>query len=542
MIAICEPGGTTPNPWMAATGNGRDGAAMLLADLCNDALSHVAERVVRAGEACWFASTCHAARQATRHACARLKLPLCTKAATACLTLRRLELAMTLPRFLELVHANMNATSASSRPHSLGRKWVWSPAGERVLAAGATPEVLDYAWAGWRLSLEPLNPGCFLVRAAAAGRVDLLKEMDRTAEEQALDPILSGRTLRHKLGLIGGFPTGAYPVGLGSTLEWVETALMEPALRGGKPDAIEWYYDRMEMGDLMVLGASPHSLWRTALDSRECATAQGPLARLARAAALGKDPYAMLGFLQTWMWPRLGSRAPMQCRRAHIAIAGATIRSLVDATNDEAAQAWQWLQGAWPQGVRMMLEVLSSEGNVHVAPIARHIFEVRNVRVYQWMQARLEAGKWMGGLCEVNNSDRSRRLRFAHATLGAIAKRRTEQEKCNPHAAWELDRALCVQALTDACECSVRPDPGGLAHCIALWDEQWQQTTGVHADALLEHDPGALVDALCAVATLDAPCAHMLGYIRQTYVAKLREAGSGCTHAMACKLRDAGVW
>ena len=28
------------------------------------------------------------------------------------------------------------------------------------------------------------------------------------------------------------------------------------------------------------------------------------------------DPYAMLGFLQTWMWPRLGSRAPMQCRRA----------------------------------------------------------------------------------------------------------------------------------------------------------------------------------------------------------------------------------
>ena len=120
----------------------------VLLDLPDDALAALCERVVRNGEAHWCAVTCHTLRRAVLEACQKLKLPLSSMASTAYLTLRRLEQAMTLPRFRELVHANMNATSAAAaRPHSLDRKWVWSPAGECALAACAPPNVLDYAWA-----------------------------------------------------------------------------------------------------------------------------------------------------------------------------------------------------------------------------------------------------------------------------------------------------------------------------------------------------------------------------------------------------------
>ena len=527
----------------------------VLLDLPDDALAALCERVVRNGEAHWCAVTCHTLRRAVLEACQKLKLPLSSMASTAYLTLRRLEQAMTLPRFRELVHANMNATSAAAaRPHSLDRKWVWSPAGECALAACAPPNVLDYAWTRWRLSTDPHNPGCFVSRAAAAGRVDLLKEMDRTAEEQGVDPSHNWRTLHFKFSAIGAFLTGSYLRGMRQTLEWVEDALMEPALRSGKTGAIEWYYERMEMGDVVKMGASPQpkemlSLWRCALDRSGNGSMQAPLTRLARAAALGKNPYAMLNFLQTWMWPRLGSRAPMQCRRAHIAIAAATVLSLLDATNDEAAQGWRWLQSAWPLGIKMMLEVLSSESTTHVAPIMRGIFEVRNVKVYQWMSASLDDGKWMHGLCGVNTSHRSRRLRFAHATLGSIAKRRSEQDSVDPEAEWELDRALCVQALADAfawawerseLDLSKMPSDG------KEWQQAFQHDTCVHADMLLEHDPWALVDALCKFASgadpKDPLCTYTRGYLRGSYVEGLREPGSWCTCAMADKLQAVGLW
>ena len=392
--------------------------------------------------------------------------------------------------------------------------------------------------------------------------------MDRTAEEQGLDESHNWRTLRNKFNAIGAFPTGAHLAGMRQTLDWVEAALLEPALRSGKSDAIEWYYDRMEMSDLVRLGASPqvkemHTLWRCALDrSTPQSSMHAPLTRLARAAALGSDPYAMLGFLQTWMWPRLGSRAPMQCRRAAIAIAGAAVLSLLDATNNEAAQAWQWLQGAWPQGVDMMLHVLASEGNVHVAPVARNLFEVRNVKVYQWMQARLDEGKWLHGLCGVNNNDRSRRLRFAIATLNAIDKRRTEQEKYDPEATWELDRPLFVQALADAFAWAwerpslaelmpnvADPDSWDVTACWQ-WHDLFEGDVGQHADARLEHDPGALVDALCRFAASDALSAS--DHRRQVTWEKLYDVyvrrlhmqwpRNGCTHAMADKLRAVNMW
>lgn len=545
---------------------------MLLADLPEDALTALCERVVRNGEAYWCAVTCHTLRGAVLAACQNLELPLSSIASTACVSLKRLELAMTLPRFRALVHANMNAASATSaRPHSLDRKWVWSPAGERALVTRAPVEVLDYAWAQWRLSLDPHNPGCFLVRAAAAGRVDLLKEMDRTAEEQGLDPALNWRTLHHKFGAIGASPTGAHLLGMQQTLEWVEEALMEPALRSGKTGAVEWYYERMETADLARFGASPnhqhvqgvHFMWRCALDRAGDSTTSpmmAPLTRLARAAALGSDPHAMLGFLQTWMWPRLGSRAPMQCRRAHVTIAGTTVLSLLDATSDVAAQAWQWLQGAWPQGARMMLEVLASEANIHVAPVMRSIWEVCNVQVYKWMQARLGPGKWLAELARDHllavGSANSARLRFAHMTLAAIDQRRGEQGPVDPEAVWELDRALFVQALADALvwawergELEPLHDTGAWKQVAeAKWQLLFQADTGVHADSRLEHDLSALVDALCAFASRadpeDALCAYTRGYLRGNYVASLHERwpALGCTRDMAFKLERAGLW
>ena len=188
---------------------------------------------------------------------------------------------------------------------------------------------------------------------------------------------------------------------------------------------------------------------------------------------------------------------------------------------------------------------------------------MRNVKVYQWMQARLDEGKWLHGLCGVNNNDRSRRLRFAHrdarmrSPSGAPSRRST-----TPRRTWELDRALCVQALADAFAWAwERPSLAELMPNVAdpdSWDVtacwQWHDLfdgdVGQHADARLEHDPGALVDALCRFAASDALSAS--DHRRQVtweklydvYVRRLRMQWPryGCTHAMADKLRAVNMW
>ena len=310
-------------PHQAATEAARP-EPMVLTDLADDALAALCERVVRNGEAYWCAVTCHALRRAVLAACQKLKLPPSSMASTACLSLKRLEQAMTLPRFRELVHANMNATSAASaRPHSLDRKWVWSPAGERSLAARASPQVLDYAWAQWRLSLDPHNPGCFVTCVVAAGRVDLLKEMDRTAEEQGLDESHNWRTLRNKFNAIGAFPTGAHlardatdprlgrgrAAGAGAAQRQVRRHRVVLRPHGdGRPREARRVAAGQGDAHAVALRARPLH----AAKARCMRRSRGSRARRRSAS----DPYAMLGFLQTWMWPRLGSRAPMQCRRA----------------------------------------------------------------------------------------------------------------------------------------------------------------------------------------------------------------------------------
>ena len=519
-----------------------------LTDLNGDVLALVCERIVRAGEAFWFASTCRAARAATQRACNQLRLPLCTRAATAFTSVERLEMAMGLKPLRALVHANMNATNAStSRPASLHRKYVWSPAGERVLAAGATAKVLDYAWAGWRTSYEVRNPGCFLVAASAAGRADLLVEMDRHNVEIAHARLGSG--LCNRLD-------GALICGSHMDIQWIEDGILVPALRSGNTAAIRWYYERSERRSREI--PSVATCFRAALDPKYLPAQAGscPLQRLSRAAALGRDPIAALNFLQTWMWPRFGSRAPSRAGAAAVKIAAAVLLSSLGSNQSETAQAWQWLEGFAPQGAHSMLEILSAEGNVHTGPLVRRIWEVRHVDVYRWMQDRFGPQQWLHqlALTNLNNHPGDMRLAFAHLNLVAIKWRRTEQEKYDPEASWQLDRELCTLALADALVWSLSEFHTvpvswlGLTLTMAAQEDRLKALVGEHVEALLEHDPGALVDAVCDAASRavgefggDGPRALVMEYMSESCARPLLLAGSGCTHAMQLQLRAAAL-
>ena len=94
---------------------------------------------------------------------------------------------------------------------------------------------------------------------------------------------------------------------------------------------------------------------------------------------------------------------------------------------------------------------------------------------------------------------------------GAPSRRST-----TPRRTWELDRALCVQALADAFAWAwerpslaelmpnvADPDSWDVTACWQ-WHDLFEGDVGQHADARLEHDPGALVDALCRFAASDA--------------------------------------
>lgn len=527
---------------------------MLLTDLSEDALALVAARVVRDGEAFWMAILCRATWRAVRAACQSLKLPLVTRASTAFHSLARLHTIVGAERLLRVVHANMNASNVSARPHSLDRKLVWSPAGERVIVASASIEVLDYVWAGWRLSLEPLDPGCFIVRAASAGRVDLLREMNQHAEQQGLDPILNGRTLRARMrSVLGHFDDASFPSAMTQAMQWAESALMEPALLSGNTAAIRWYYSELDSQPASEC-AVMYGGFRTALSRSGSVVEFEVMKRLAAAATRGADPYASLTFLSSWMWPRLGSRSTLSGSH-HLAVVGAVVLTALELTNNEAAQAWQWLQGAMPQGAKKMLHLLATEANLHVAPVMQHIWEVRNVEVYRWFRNRLHPTGWLFELTTAtftlpHVADRSRAMQFAHMTLGAIEKRSADQESSHPEAAWELDRALCVEATADVLIMAWErptlvqlwqeaPSDDARAGVLSRWREEFNKDTGTHLDWMLDRDVGALVDAL-VLARPRIAFDSVLSHVRKTYVPNVLEHGSGCTHAMQMRLVEHG--
>ena len=575
-----------------------------LVDLNADALSAVAERLVRDGEAFWFAILSRATRAAVRQACERLKLAMASRASTAFVSLARLRIGMELSMLKCVAHANMDAEGLDSRPHSMDHVYTWSPAGERALAASADAAVLDYAWSGWRLSIEPFNPGCFVVKAAGLGRVDLLTEMAKSWVAQGVDHHLCHRVMRVKLYAAGGLrmpvlgpgnsvenrhgyvqmmqPSSARRVIQG--LSWAEHAILSPALKHGNHAAIKWYYDYMEAATDDAIAKQAGSLtdmWRTAI-SREGSSDEPahspthngsqelmPLQGLASAAAHGADSYASLTFLLTWMWPRLGSRSPYgpDRDRAHKIMCCAVLWSICENVKDQGEQTWQWLQGALPQGAYASLMMLARDVDLHVAPLMENMWKVRNVRVYHWMQARLGPGGWLHELAEKKllkpttpaGEEISAHLRLATLTLSCASKRRHEQQKYRYSGLWELDRDLVIAALTDAF-CWSWQRPGILAMPSAMgatfesydhhepvcpeWHRQFKADTGIYADQVLEHDARALVDVLCGCGTASDPKRILPGYTRayleHTYCRKLMEFGSGCTHAMQQRLRKSG--
>jgi hypothetical protein len=508
-----------------------------LINLPTDTLVLLCQRILLGGEAYWLATTCRAFQKAMAAACAHLKLPLSSIAATACLTLRRLEIAMTLEPFQELVHANMKAAGCEARPRSLDLKWVWSPTGERVLAARAPPEVLDYAWAGWRLSTEPPNPGCFVVVAAAAGRVDLLREMDQSAVAQKLSPSLEARTLRARL------TTSPDRLEEDARLDWVERALLMPALRSGDTGAIRWYYERM---DRLCSGeACPVAMteWRVAL-SRETGYNGTPrICALGRAAATGDDPYTALEFLHTWMWPRLGSRAPSTSMVTVVHIASAALLCAIDSTRGEAVGVWAWLKHAVPQGASDLFYAMSVVANVHVVPLYQQVWIARSAGVYEWISAQLCAPcGWMWTLFGTHAKfpGVSNRLRFAHMTLHNIFTRCEGEGAVDPEVAWNLDRDMFVKALSDALVWST-PE--------ADWEADWEADPGAvaYATGLIKRDAAAFVTM--AVTTVvrcarvsEALRVRMASLLASVVGARRAEEGTApLAHAQCAELHHAGV-
>jgi len=576
-----------------------------LLELTADALSAVAERLVRDGEAFWFAFVCRATRLAVCQACQRLKLAMATRASTAFVSLKRLRIGMELTMLRSMVHANMEAEGLASRPRSVDKVYTWSPAGERALAASASAAVLDYAWSGWRLSIEPFNPGCFVVQAAGLGRTDLLTEMAKSVDDQGIGDHMCHRVMRNKLLAAGGLrdsyrsrdmlgpgksiqkkheltqmmhPTQTRRVIQG--LSWVENAIFCPALERGNHAAIKWYYDYMEDATANWTGGDLVDMWRTAI-----ARWGGPdepvglptyggseelmvLQCLASAAAHGVDSYASLGFVLTWMWPRLGSRSPYgpDRDRAHKIMMCSVIWSIIDNVKDQCAQTWAWLQRHLPQGAYAGLMMLARDVDLHVAPLMEHMWKARNVKVYHWMQQRLGPGGWLHELGQKKllkpapaGEEIGVYLRLATLTLSSASKRRHEQEKFIPEAGWEHDRALVVAALTDAF-CWSWQRPGVLSQPSAMhatrasydehepacpeWHRQFNMDTGIYADQVMKHDVGALVDVLCNCGVTGDSKRSLPGYTRayleHTYCRKLLEHGSGCTHAMEQRLRKSG--
>ena len=591
----------------------------LLQDLAEDELSAVAERLVRDGEAFWFAILCRATRTAVGQACDRLKLAMVSRAGTAFVSLARLRLATSLPKLREVVHANMEAEGLAARPHSMDRAYVWSPGGERALAVAASADVLDYAWSGWRLALEPFNPGCFVVQAAAAGRVDLLTEMAKSVDDQGIGDHMCHRVMRTRLLAAGGLrdnhggrelfgPESGVPKKrhtfvqtmhptqerrVVQALSWVERAIFCAAFKHGDHAAIKWYYAYMEEATATWSGGDLIDTWRTALarprndhEPVYVPTADEglddllPLQGLARAAAHGADSFASLTFLVTWMWPRFGSRSPHgpDRERATKIIACAVICSILENVKDQCAETWQWLQGALPQGAYPSLMMLARDVDLHVAPLMLRLWEVRNARVYAWMQARVGPGGWLHELAERNlrasslasagsileREEVSSRLRLAHVNLKAVLKRRQEAVKFNADVGrdedfgWENERALVVAALTDAF-CWAWDRPGLYEYQPSMvgahrqpydesspaspeWRRQFERDTGVHVDQLRKQDVAALVEVLCACGSRSGrPMdVHTASYLDQTCLRKLMEFGSGCTHAMQQRLRRSG--
>jgi len=477
-----------------------------------DLLVLVAEAVLRQGDAFWFAMVSHACRVAVDTACDRLGVRFATHASSAFRSEGQLALAMLLPRFRALVHANMLAASAqTARPHTLNRQWTWSPAGERALVAGSPLAALDFLWYNWGLSVDTLNPGCFLSVASHLGRVDLLSRM--YAMGPKLKAMINRSTTAHEAHMT--------PIVRG---------IMVQALASGRFDAIRWYHARCEEHEKVVVDAmelvksreeTVSDLWRSVLATHY----DRHMPTLVQAAAAGADPFASLNFLCNWIWPRFGSRTRLASGDDHVLrIVGIVWTMAAASASPTATGAWQWMLSvaiAYGHQLLQFSELLRHLTDTHAAQLVIASFEPRQVAAYRWLSLRLrERDDWAHDAWQTvwNSGDEaivvaergfSPRLRFAlHAARHIVSERNADFGRYWQSGAWLTDRDVLRQALVDACvwgwerEAHLQreePTSDSGNENSRAWMAAFRNDTLVHTEQLLAWDADGFTRLVCEV-------------------------------------------
>lgn len=356
----------------------------------SDVLVLMAECIVLRGEGYWLACTCRTMRNAVRTVCHVINVMAPNnRTDTIFCSLTCMHHALSIESVKVAVLAHSRALNCYARPKSLDGRFVWSPAGERAMIAGAPPAVLDYAWPSWRHSVDTINPACALAHASRYGRIDLLRIMDSPDTHCAAPrpeyslyaclEVLCGREMP-KLDFRAAHNT-------------VVMGIMSPALQYARFDIVrEWFYQRMEQR--MVDDPRGDPLFRRMLD----ATSDVDVAidRLACDAARGVQPFRSLRFLVEWMWPNIGSRARCTMPTAALRVAAEVLCVIVDAQSATCVGGWEWLEWVQPEGLHVLLSDIQerSTSHVRVASLIHSAFNPHCAEAYAWLSARVSTGQW----------------------------------------------------------------------------------------------------------------------------------------------------
>jgi hypothetical protein len=365
----------------------------LLTLLPDDALIIVAKKVVRNGDAYWFAATCCTARRNVAAACLELGIAQpSSKLRTIFASLQRLRAGVRLDNAVQQLVADNSIPGAHALPASLDGRYTWTPAGRRALVMGATVDVMDYAWAGWRRPERDLNNMHSLEQVCLHNRADLMEVIYQGEGSEGEESICLKTVMRLA---VRGHP---------DSIKRLMAATIEPAISGCAAAASDWLYEKLEgitqeMPNQQIVDYN----WRRWLSNIS-------MVHLAVRAAVRSDvPDRALTRLTDWWMPRFGSRAPSERLLALEHVTMWVLESVTTCamhstwTPDVAHKLWMWLRRAWPMGLAHLLRQIHEESTplTNAAPrptaqnIHRHCLRVRDVPTYRWMREQTTSQGWM---------------------------------------------------------------------------------------------------------------------------------------------------
>lgn len=362
---------------------------LLLTALPDDTLALVARHIVCNGEAYWFAATCQAARIAVRTACTQLEIAQPTsRLRTVFTSLPRLRAGLRINRVKIPTLADPMIRGAETLPQSMDGHYVWTPSACRAIVAGASIDVLDYAWPQWRQSTKAhsVHPMSALPLICRLNRPDLLEETYSAGlEVRTVSPLDSLHRI-FRLS-IDGHP---------ESIKLFVQAILAPLAAGCAEHAAEWVYTKLEEVSEPIEAYA----WRSWLSS---GAVRGGSQDLVHAALRGPTPYAALCMITGWMMPRFASRAPSERADAIVDVTHQVLLKLCQGELGRRAakdNVWKWLKEAWPMGLAHLLRQLHAESagvaGVSVSTLHRNALRVCDLDAYEWIQQEMDSERgWM---------------------------------------------------------------------------------------------------------------------------------------------------